>query len=556
MNAKYLLYVILIFAGLPLHAQSLLKDVETSVPGSSSSPTNWSAVNDSLFIFQAVNLLQSNYLFASDGTETGTIGLGNYQVDTDIIRLGDKAFFGGCNIAFGADSCASLYVSDGTVAGTQLFFDLTPGSVSLGIEDIVAGDSLFYFSGHLNNEGYELWRSNGTAAGTYRMVDIATGPESGYRGELAVIDDIAYFAGFTPQHGIEPWRSDGTAAGTYMITDLNDGTASGGPAFFTASGGFIYFSGLGTQTGREVFRTTGAQENIQLIGETGTTDSSNPREFVDSDGTLYYVAVGIGSAGFDLYAFDHGSSPVHIDFPLADIFPRALMPFGNGKVIFNAQDTSGRELWISDGTQAGTKRIIDLDPGPEDGVFGTGAPGESFYVLGDSLLYFAGKDNIHAKGEFEFELFVTDGTAAGTQLVVDQHPGEQGSNPGDFFEFGDRLYYAATDPTIGREPYYLGGFNATFVEPEWADHSFHVYPNPLSNGMPLTLEADLTTGTQLFAQLYDLQGNLLQEVKPMGYFDAGSHTLKIDLNTNHKGICFLLVNPGSKDQQRFTVVLE
>ncbi|MEZ4687284.1 MAG: hypothetical protein R3B47_14810 [Bacteroidia bacterium] len=83
-------------------------------------------------------------------------GLGNYQVDTDIIRLGDKVYFGGCNPFLGADSCTSLYVSDGTVEGTGFFFDLVPGGLSLSIDDMVAGDSLFYFAGHTINEGYEL----------------------------------------------------------------------------------------------------------------------------------------------------------------------------------------------------------------------------------------------------------------------------------------------------------------------------------------------------------------------------------------------------------------
>lgn len=556
MSTKFLFFAFIAFLTLPLSGQTLLKDVEDGIPGSGSAPQKWCAVNDSIFIFQAMNVLQSQFLYASDGTEAGTIGLGMFQPETDIVRLGNKAYFGGCNISYSADSCTSLYVSDGTAAGTQFFFDLVPGGLSLDIEDIVAGDSLFFFSGHTPNEGIELWRSNGTVEGTYRVADIASGPENGYRGKLAVFNDVAYFAGYTPQAGMEPWRSDGTPSGTYMITDLNDGPADSQPDFFTASGGYVYFSGLGTQSGREVFRTTGAQENIQIIGETGTTDSSNPRDFVDSDGILYYVAVGEGSAGYDLYAFDHTSTPVHIDFAIGDIFPRSLIPFGNGQVIFNAEDTVGRELWISDGTQAGTRRIVDLYPGPEDGVFGIGNVEESFYAVGDSLVYFAGADSINAKGDFTYELFVTDGTAMGTQLVSDQVPGPDGANPGKFFEFGNRLYFAATDPVVGLEPFYLELSNTTSAKIESSPIVKLPYPNPLPDGRALNLTIDLPTAAEITAQLYDINGRLIQEIKGLGHFPTGENTLKIEIDDSRSGLCFLILNAGTMNQYRMSIMLE
>ncbi|MCB0841068.1 MAG: hypothetical protein KDD99_30575, partial [Bacteroidetes bacterium] len=249
MSSKILTYFALLILTSHVSGQTLLKDIDDFVPGAASSPSNWSAVTDDVFIFQANNTLESQSIFASDGTEAGTIGLGFYSVDSDIIQFGNKAYFGGCNLLLGADSCSVLCVSDGTVAGTRTFFDPDPTGISLKIEEIVAGDTLFYFVGHTISGGYEIWRSNGTVAGTYQVMDIAPGATSGYVGELAVIDDIAYFAGYTDEHGTEPWRSDGTTAGTYMIENLNEGAANSNPAYFTASGGYIYFSGLGTDTG-------------------------------------------------------------------------------------------------------------------------------------------------------------------------------------------------------------------------------------------------------------------------------------------------------------------
>lgn len=557
MISKVLTFSVLLIFASNLSGQTLLKNIEDLTPGSGSSPRNWSAATDERFIFQAMNTLQSNFLFSSDGTEAGTIGLGGYLVDTDIIRLGNKAYFGGCFIGFGADSCGSLYVSDGTEVGTEFFFDLDPGGLNLGIEDIVAGDSLFYFSGHTINEGFELWRSNGTTAGTYRIADIAPGATSGYVGELAVIDDIAYFAGYTASAGIEAWRSDGTAAGTYMITDLNEGTDNGQPAGFTASGGYIYFSGLGTNTGQEVRRTTGAQGNIELIGEMGgSTDSSWPEQFVDADGRLYYAAVSVGSAGHDLYVYDHVGDPVHIDISSGDIFPRALMAFREGEVIFTAHtSTAGRELWRSDGTQAGTHMITDLYPGEKDGVFPTGTPGVSFYIWNDSLIYFAGADSVHAANEFVYELFVSDGTEAGTQLVSDQFPGTEGSNPGYFFEFDNRLYFAATDPVVGSEPFYLDFGSTTAISPEQISMAQLPYPNPLPDGMSLNTVINLKEATEIHAQLFDISGHAVQEIQHLGHYPAGTNHLQLELDDQLHGLYFLILK-GKDSQINLKVMLE
>ena len=344
-----------------------------------------------------------------------------------------------------------------------------------------------------------------------------------------------------------------------MIADLNDGTANGLPAYFTASGGFIYFTGLGTGTGFEVRRTTGAQGNIALIGEMGTTDSSGPRGFVDSDGILYYAAEGNDVAGYDLFVYDHVGEPLHLEFDDGDIFPRALLPFGDGEVIFNAVDADGgRELWRSDGTLAGTHRIIDLYPGDMDGVFGTGAAGESFHVCHDSLVYFAGADGVNAAGEFVYELFVSDGTAEGTHLVSDHFPGTAGSDPGGFFEFGERIYFAATDPVVGREPFYLDIGTVSAVADPHSNILFaqSPFPNPLPRGGDLTLELELVHSTDLYVQLVDIMGRVVQNGKELGNFPAGAHTIQIKVNDKLPSGLYQVAVFGNKGQTGFLVVLE
>ena len=69
-------------------------------------------------------------------------------------------------------------------------------------------------------------------------------------------------------------------------------------------------------------------------------------------------------------------------------------------------------------------------------------------------MYFVADDGLTGP-----ELWESDGTNAGTQLVIDLNPGAIGSGPQNFTIYNNRLYFTATNATIGTELFYvtLGG---------------------------------------------------------------------------------------------------
>jgi ELWxxDGT repeat protein len=87
--------------------------------------------------------------------------------------------------------------------------------------------------------------------------------------------------------------------------------------------------------------------------------------------------------------------------------------------LFKADSDFGEEIWRTDGTEAGTFRVTDIDPGPGDG-----AP--FFWNFGPvslgSFALFAGEEAEHGP-----ELWRTDGTPEGTWLVEDIVPGPIGT---------------------------------------------------------------------------------------------------------------------------------
>ena len=74
---------------------------------------------------------------------------------------------------------------------------------------------------------------------------------------------------------------------------------------------------------------------------------------------------------------------------------------------FSGDNTTGYELWKSDGTAAGTMMVKNINPGSSS------SQPTDFLAVGGALYFTAGTNN---EGR---ELWKTDGTDAGTVMVKD-----------------------------------------------------------------------------------------------------------------------------------------
>jgi ELWxxDGT repeat protein len=402
-------------------------------------------------------------LWRTDGTEVGTFQVRNIGTDPGSTGIAALAPLGN-QVLFAArrgPGPAGLWRSDGTAAGTQGI------KAALGPSGFLPAGGFLYFStgsptpcGDSIPGCRDLWRTDGTRPGT-RLLQSGIILVQG----LGVRDGRLLFAAYSLAPGLEPWISDGTAAGTRMVLDLNQqiyqppiesppvpGSSAPGPAVWTGSA-FLFAADDGL-SGRELWATDGTAAGTRQVADIhppaqNSEGGSDPGPLVRlGSSTLFLFAADDGASGRELWATDGTTAGTRRVRDLrpgpGGSSPHDLVPLG-GKVYFVADDGGGEALWASDGTAAGTVRVAPL------AYQGAASRGRSLIAVGSRLFLVVDNDLLGS------ELWTSDGTAAGTRLVRDLRPGPGGSYPQSLTAVDGRLCFAADDGESGLEPWVSDG---------------------------------------------------------------------------------------------------
>jgi ELWxxDGT repeat protein len=170
---------------------------------------------------------------------------------------------------------------------------------------------------------------------------------------------------------------------------------------------------------------------------------------------------------------------------------------GNGVLFFLASDpATGRELWRSDGTDAGTWLLADIFPGPGEPPFGGGP--SSIAAAGDTVA-FAANDGVHGR-----EPWRSDGVTA--ELLMDINPGPASSlhTPPLFLPLAgvnSLVLFGADDGTHGVELWATDGVSATGMIQDIANGAGSSSPVLFTPMGPLVFFTanDNITGEELWA---------------------------------------------------------
>ncbi len=364
-------------------------------------------------------------------------GTSSGSPDIDFFMGGDLYFR-----ATGVGTGKQLYRFDfsGTLTGTAtLLTNLTEFSISPKL----ATASYFYFTAHDFSNGSELRRTNGTTVDT---LDAWPGVGSASAVVLGAVQGGVLVSLSLPDDGHEVglWsESDGSFTSLDMRAGV--GSASVKAAITTGAGDVVFGAATASDGLFRLMRVPAGSAAPQALDTLDRGDASGvATDLVIAGGKIFFGASD-PVHGTELWVTDGTPAGTHM---VKDVNPGAgssvglpqLQVFGNVVLVFLDDGVNGRELWRSDGTEAGTYILKDIFVGEE----ASATFDEPFGIL-DGLAVFTAEDET-----FGEEPWVTDGTPSGTIRLADCNTSGDG-RPENFERAGDWIYFQVNATGFGTE---------------------------------------------------------------------------------------------------------
>jgi ELWxxDGT repeat protein len=400
-------------------------------PGPSGSLPEKFIVMGTQLYFVANDGVHGKELWKTDGSSSGTLlvkdilprlGGGNPSYLTNVNGV---LFFSASNGSEGNE----LWKSDGTAAGTVMIRDIKPGSkVSSFPKHITNVNGVLYFSAIDSESGRELWKSDGTAEGTVRIRDIVPGAIGTNMLNFTAVKSTLFFSANDRIHGEELWKSDGTSSGTVMVKDLTPG--SKGSSYRDAFS--FQFTGLKNINGTLYFNAY-RNDAYYCWKSDGTEAGTIPFSYA---GTLGISQIRSSFTLFNNCVFFYRGSSLNDDIQAVDLmkedaagvvthvstlalngfyssFNQLLVKSGSYLYLTGRKDPSvGYALFRSDGTTAGLQQVID-----NVSLKNLSSSPASFLKIGNIVYFTANILDLQGIYTNSLALWSTDGTTAGTRFI-------------------------------------------------------------------------------------------------------------------------------------------
>ena len=287
------------------------------------------------------------------------------------------------------------------------------------VKNRIAFGGKLIFAAKDTTNGMELWQTDGTSAGTSLLGDFISGPSDSNPNGFHIFNNKVYFSAIRnlALTKYELYSTDGTISGAISYPEIRNGNGSASPRLLTTFGNMLVF------TARPSVLNNPSFYGDEIMGFDGNPWTGGGDQIMIKD----------------INAGQSASSPE--DYTVL-----------NSLLFFSAETlTGGRELWVTDGTNAGTNLVLDINSGGADS-------NPKDLVALNNQLYFTADDGISGGRE----LWVSDGTSAGTQPMKNLNAiADDLDNPENLTVFNNALYFTATHPTLGTEIFKLGGTTIT-----------------------------------------------------------------------------------------------
>jgi ELWxxDGT repeat protein len=317
-----------------------------------------------------------------------------------------------------------LWMTDGTPAGTRRIAGHT-ASVELFHD-------LAYF-GMADNLNVALWSSDGTPSGTRLAVPLRAFAPGSYPAIVPVQGGALMLA--HDGERLLVWRSDGTPTGTVPLAGSEVRSPFGNFRPLFKAGDLHYFEAYrpapapdnpnGTRT--EIWRTNGTSRGTRKVA------TLSRAQFIDLRtawaGKLLFLVQGGDKCAFWSSDGTPGGTGEILPMPAGTRCPTAVQDFGSS-FLFVARVLRAEgfvpQIFLSDGTPGGTRQLSNIRGAREPLYSGD-------HVLVGGTAFF----RLYGRSIGEFEVWRTDGTAAGT------HRAFKLLEPANLRGFRGSLYFTA-----------------------------------------------------------------------------------------------------------------
>ncbi len=372
-----------------------------------------------------------------------------------------------------------LWVTDGTAQGTKQLKDIYPGPFSSNPYSFIAHNNHVYFVADDGVHGAELWRTNGTPEGTKLVADIYPGTQKSNIAQLTPMGPDLFFLADNGTIGRELYKIKGE--GVELVKDIHPLTTSnitGLTAIKAPDGTYALYFAANDGSGSEPWRSLGTADKTRRLADLVTgTGGSSPSGFTILGSDVYFSAYR-PETGFELYKTNVYSTTIDGDKEFVNISPdttnttssspSGLKQFGN-KIYFRAHTpATGSELFETDGTVAGTKMVVDF------GATTTSGSCIPLTVALNSLFMTC------VTSGFGQELYKLNDAKDGVELVKDIYPGTGSSNITSMGIVNGKLILRALDINAGFEAWATDGTSlGTYLLSDFAAGSNSGVPNSL-----------------------------------------------------------------------------
>lgn len=567
--------------------------------GPTSSYPNYLTALKGKLIFSATDEKRGNELFVTGGNAFNTTVVKDINTEYSeeskagynaygyqgIVGLGKDVIFSAYENVHGSE----LYISDGTAMGTKLFREVIPGEDGLTFKKIISKNDDVYFLGinadkyslykadrkkngvsRITNDftyigefmfadnglmfyvtynpdtyAYELWRTDGSKNGTLLL------SSSLYGNFLNVSGNTAFFVAGDDTHGYELWKSDGSIVGTKMVKDINPGAGSSTPFGMVIYNNAVYFSAYATDYATPSFwKSDGTDAGTFMLKDIDIWYSSNTEEnkhyFCVFNNILYFSAVDYAANNGTLLWRTDGT--VAGTLPIKDFNPASSdlwvacpvqLTLSNGSMFFGVHDgINGEELWKSDGSTEGTQLVKVITPAEMRGDLW------KFTSFGGKLFLINGQFNEEDNG-YHHLLWTSDGTEEGTNEVeipdvinvYELFAGQEKLFLGGYsYKYGSELYAGEMCAQTGKLD--ISRVASQKFGKTGSDFDAVVYPNPAVSNTTLQLSGNTESVT---VTISDLSGRKLWQ-------SQNNHTSTLNLPTEklHPGTYIINISNGAE----------